>query len=113
MAASGDFLGQFGAVSGKARAAPAFPCRLEETSSREDARRRLPEGGGEHGPQGFAPPGLVLVSLLVPGFSFGGEGEGTSKGFALTNENVGDLLETGGLQVEEGALLLLQLLLGR
>lgn len=75
MAASGDFLGQFGAVSGKARAAPAFPCRLEEASSREDARRRLPEGGGEHGPQGFAaPPGLVLVrlrrgrSLLVPGF---------------------------------------------
>lgn len=42
----------------------------------------------------------------------GGKGNETSEA-KLTNENVGDLLEIGGLQIEERAFLLLQLLPGR
>lgn len=62
MAASGDFLGRFWAASGKARALPSQPVPLEEARSREDGWRRLPEGG-EAGPRGFPPPGLVLVRV--------------------------------------------------
>lgn len=40
-------------------------------------------------------------------------GEGAPAPTPLARENVGDLLEVGGLQVEEGALVVLQLLPGR
>lgn len=40
-------------------------------------------------------------------------GEGAPAPTPLARENVGDLLEAGGLQVEEGALFVLQLLPGR
>lgn len=96
---------------GRASRAGARGPLLRGASGAEAETRPQPwadaRGGGEAAWRGRGGPGGRA------GLEPRGGGEGAPSPTPLARENVGDLLEVGGLQIEEGALVVLQLLPGR